>query len=200
MPLETTTAPASLRVPLRVRNNEPNKTVFTKQVNGDPLKIIFGANGQADDTQRVPLALAEDIDFLNSLEQGCLTVVGGPPDVVEYLQQERSQIRSERQAAEKRRIESSMDRHQEKDMIGTACVGPAPVGRKGTCDRPVIQSATQAGQAPPLCPQHEPMSTQFHLVEVGSKGEAESGASETSAGVVRREWKQAVITDRQRGE
>lgn len=200
MPFDTP-APATVRQPLKVQNNEPNKTVFTKQVNGDPLKIIFGAKGQHDAVQRVPLALAEDIDFLNALEQGVLTVVDGPADVVDYLRNEREAIREERQAEERQKATSVLDRsEQDRAIVGVACVGPAPAGRSGECNRPVLQKAAQAGQAPPLCPEHEHMADQFHLVETGSKGDKALGASETSAGVVRREWRRAVITERVRGE
>jgi hypothetical protein len=185
---------AGMRSPLRVRNNENNVTVFTKQVNGDPLKVIFGAAGTATAEQRVPLALAEDIDFLNALEQGVLTVISGPPEVVAALQSEADLARAERQRQQEASALSMVDRAQDKDMLGVTCIGPASTGRSGHCGRPLIMSAKQSGSVPPLCPEHESLAPTFHLVETGSKGEEASGASESSAGIVRREWKQAVMT------
>lgn len=197
MPLDDLSA-MGLRQPLVVRNNEKNTTVFTKQVNGDPLRVVFTAAGTPGAEQRVPLALAEDIDFLNSLEQGVLTVIGGDPQIVAALQNSADEARAQRQRQQEAAVMSTVDRSQDKDMLGLTCIGPAPAGRQGNCGRALIQSAKQSGSTPPLCPEHEHLAPTYHLVETGSKGEEESGASESSAGVVRREWKQAVLTEPER--
>lgn len=189
MPLETT-APLSVRQPLRVRNLERNTTVFAKTINGNSHRITFGAAGTPNDTLRVPIELAEDIDFLNSLEMGIIEVVDGPADVVEYLQFETKRVREEREEQAQRASEV-LDRRQDRDLVGVTCIGPAPAGRTGKCGRSLIQSAKQQGEVPPLCPDHTHLAPTFHLVESGSKGE---GATESRDGVVRREWRAAVMT------
>lgn len=180
--------------PLRVQNLEANTTVFAKQVNGDPLKITFAAHGNAGDTQRVPTALAQDIDFLNSLEQGVLKVVDGPEDLVAELQFETERQRAERAEAAVK-VTETLDRRQERDIVGVTCIGPAPAGRQGTCDRPLIQSAKQQAEVPPLCSEHAGLAPTFYLAEAGSKGE---DATESRDGVVRREWRQVTMTERQK--
>lgn len=180
--------------PLRVRNLEPNMSVFAKQINGDPLRITFAASGHNGDTQRMPLAVAQDIDFLNSLEAGVLEVVDGPEELVESLRFETERQRAERAEAATKATET-LDRRQDRDMVGVTCIGPAPAGREGTCGRALVQSAKQRTEQPPLCSEHASLAPTFYLAEAGSKGE---DATETRDGVVRREWRQVTMTERQK--
>lgn len=180
--------------PLRVQNLEPNMSVFAKQVNGDPLRITFAANGHAGDTQRVPIAVAQDIDFLNSLESGVLKVVDGPEELVASLQFETERLLAEKKQAAAKATES-LDRRQDRDIVGSTCIGPAPAGRTGECGRALIQSAKQQAEQPPLCSEHASLAPTFYLAEAGSKGE---NATETRDGVVRREWRQVTVTERQK--
>lgn len=190
----TPTQGSGLRTPLRVQNLEPNTTVFAKQINGDPLRVQWAAKGHSGDTQRVPLALVEDIEFLNSLEAGVLKVVSGPADVLADLQFETEQVRAERAEAEAN-SKSVIDRKQDRDIMGATCIGPAPAGRNGECNRSIIQSAKQQGEIPPLCEQHIHLATNFYLAEAGSRGE---NATEDRDGVVRRNWRPVTVTDRQK--
>lgn len=190
----TTTRGLGLTRPLRVQNLEANMTVFAKQVNGDPFRVQFSAHGHSGDTQRVPLALCEDIDFLNALESGVLKIVDGPEEIVEALQFETERVRAEREASAAKSTDL-LDRRQDRDIVGVTCIGPAPAGRSGNCGRSLIQSAKQQGEVPPLCSEHQSLAPTYHLVETGSKGE---GATESRDGVVRREWRAAVMTERQK--
>lgn len=185
---------SGLRTPLRVKNLEPNTTVFAKQINGDPLRVQWAAAGHPGDTQRVPLALCEDIEFLNSLENGVLEVVSGPEDVLAELKFETEQVRAERAEAQAN-SQTVIDRKQDRDIMGAVCIGPAPQGRSGECGRALIQSAKQQGEVPPLCEQHIHLATNFYLAEAGSRGE---NATEDRDGVVRREWRPVTVTDRQK--
>ncbi len=185
-------------MPLSVRNNEKNTTVFTKMIGGDNVKIVWDASGQPKDVQRVPDSFAEDIDFLNALEQGVLTVTGGPPEVLARIDVETAQsqqIREEQQSRVAAAQADTISRPQDKAMIGASCIGPGP--RQGMkCERPVLIASTQISEVPPLCAEHENLAPTFHLVETGSKGE---GATEDRAGVVRREWQAAVLAAPVRG-
>ena len=194
MQLDAPRPAGTLRGILRVQNNEPNATVFSKQLNGDPFKVQFAAKGYPGDTQRVPVALAEDIDFINSLESGVLTIIDGPSDIVEGLQFETAQVREERQQMEQQHT-AMLDRRQDRDIVGTTCIGPGPTGRDAKCNRSLIQSAKQGSEQPPLCSQHAHLSPNFFLAEAGSKGE---DATESRDGVVRREWKTVTMAAPQR--
>lgn len=195
-PSAATPGAVGLRTPLRVKNMEPNKTVFAKVIDGNSIKIEWMPKDHPGDTERVPLVLIEDIDFLKSLESGVLKVVAGPPDVMEHLAFETQQVRAEREE-ERQRMEAGMDRSQDKDVLGLTCIGPAPAGRDGECGKMVIQSATLAAKQPPLCPGHEDLAPHYYLSEVGSKGE---GATESSDGVIRREWRKSTLGPRQKAE
>lgn len=188
MSLTASTPAPVLRGMLTVRNLEPNATVFSKQINGDPFRVQFAAAGFPGDEQRVPAALADDIDFVNSLERGIFEVINGDPDLVKALQFQTSAAREAREAEEARYAEV-LDRRQERDMLGAICIGPAPVGRTGECGRPLIRSASD-GEHPPLCAQHKHLVNEFFLAEAGSKGE---GATPDRDGVVRREWRRAEV-------
>lgn len=198
MPLDAQTAAtgesAFLRRPLRVQNLEPNKTVFAKVVDGNMVKVDFAAKGYSGDTQRVPMSIINDTDFLNSLEAGVLKVVDGPAEVLEALQFETEQVRREREESASKHIES-LDRRQDRDIVGATCIGPAPTGREGTCGRALIQSAKQQGEQPPLCEEHSHLFHKFYLAETGSKGQ---DATESRDGVVRREWREVTVTERQK--
>lgn len=194
---QSPTSTLGLRTPLRVQNMEPNVTVFAKPVDGDLMRINFQPHGMAGDTQRVPLKVAEDIDFLNSLEHGTLKVVDGPREIVEALQFETEQVRAEREADARRATAQVLDRRQDRDIVGAQCLGPAPAGREGTCGRSVLQSAQQQKEVPPLCSEHVSLAPSFYLAVAGSRGD---GATETRDGVVRHEWRKVTLTERQRAQ
>lgn len=182
-------------MPLSVRNNESNTAVFAKVVGGDSVRITWTPKGTADDTQRVPNSLAEDIDFLNSLERGVLEVVDGPKEIVEALQFETTKQREDRKRREEQAV-ASLDRRQDRDMIGSTCIGPAPAGRQGECGRAVLIANKNLSEVPPLCKEHEHLAPNYFLHEEGSRGE---GATSTRDGVIRREWRQAEIGQRVTG-
>lgn len=179
-------------MPLTVENHEPNTTVFAK----DGQRITWAAKGHPGDTQRVPNTFAEDVDFINSVEMGILKVTGGPAEVLQALQFETEANQSLRATAAAKSMEDVIDRKADRDIIEQACIGPNVPGRDGDCGRPVLVRSKTANETAPLCEQHQHLSTQFYLVEAGSRGE---GATETRAGVVRREWKRVEITAPTRG-
>lgn len=181
-------------MPLKVLNNESSTTVFAKNINGESIRINWGAKGTPTDTQRVPDRLAEDVDFLNSLERGIFTIVGGNPEVIASIDVEVKDMAADKAAAAAR-IEESMDRKQDNDILQQTCIGPAPVGRSGECGKLVLIRNSQRHETPPLCSDHAIFADQFYLAEDGSKGE---GATRDKAGTVTREWKRIVITQPQR--
>lgn len=180
-------------MPLSVRNNEVNTTVFTKTVAGEPVRITWGAKGQPNDTQRVPNSFADDIDFLNALEQGVFEVVDGPPEILSQINQETAKarrLREETLARQAAAAESVMDRVQDKSMVGATCIGPG-VRPGQVCGAQLLIAHKNVNDVPPLCGSHADLAPTFSLLETGSKGE---GATESRDGVVRREWRQAVLT------
>src|SRR4051794_33065757 len=123
-------------MPLLVRNRESNATVFGKIIGGENIRVLWGASGTPDDTQRVPNSFAEDVDFLNSLDKGILEVIEAPADIKESLQRETESLAAER---ERRALAASemVDRQADKSMTAETCKGPAPRGRSGQCGRQV---------------------------------------------------------------
>jgi hypothetical protein len=88
-----------------------------------------------------------------------------------------------------------LDRSQDRDIVGTTCIGPGPEGRSANCGAALLQSAKQTAEQPPLCSRHQHLSPNYFLAEAGSLGE---GATESRDGVVRREWKQVQMTSPQK--
>ena len=178
-------------MPLTVRNEISNTTVFSKTMNGDPVRIIWGPSGQHNDTQRVPDSFADDIDFLNALDGGVFAVTDGPEEIVTRLQRETSKARELREEQERRAM-ASIERTQDRDMIGAQCIAPqAPDRPNVPCGRSVLISHKQANEVPPLCQQHQHLAPEYFLFEEGSKGE---GATQSREGVVRREWRRTTLT------
>ena len=182
-------------MPLSVRNSVANTVVFAKNVGGDPVKVIWGPKGEPNDTQRVPNSLSEDIDFLNTLEQGTLEVLDGPPELVATLQFETEKAREMRAAADARSM-NSLARRQERDMMQATCIGPGPSGRTTECGRTLLIAAKNLQTVPPLCEQHSHLSPQFFLSEEGSRGE---GATHSRDGEIRREWRSVQMMPKATG-
>lgn len=189
-------------MPMTVRNNEPNTTVFAKNVDGNLVRIIFTAKGQPDDTQRVPDAFADDIDFLNALDQQVLEVIEcSDPALKEKIDREvrrSGEHRHQRQQRQQAEIESVMDRSADKSMFGAECIAPQDGRPQLKCGRQILVKRTEVNAKPPLCQQHEFLLPTFYLAEAGSKGSAANGADPEMGreGVVRREWKQVEIAAR----
>ncbi len=185
-------------MPLKVRNTTTSTTVFAKVIDGNSIKVTWGPKGQPNDVQRCPDALAQDTDFLNSLETGILVVESGPEAVMAMLKDEVRDIAADRAEAAARAaadIEATMDRKQDRDILSVTCIGPAGENRTGYCGKAVLVMNAAKADVPPLCEAHAHLADQFYLSEAGSKGE---GATESKAGVVRREWKQIQMTAPQR--
>lgn len=171
-------------MPLLVRNTERNATVFSKQGNS----IVWAAAGDpmGNDLQRVPDALKDDVDFLNSLERGILVIEDATDTaVMEQIQRQSTVFQARREQAASH-VEETIDRRQDRDITQVACIGPHPNGRGGECGAPVLQRAAMAGEVPPLCSRHESLAPQYYLAESGSPGE---NATEKTAGKVSKQWK-----------
>lgn len=185
-------------MPLTVQNNAESTTLFA--IPGKQ-PIIWNASGDpmGEDIQRVPDDLAKDIDFLRSLDQGLLSVVDGDdPEVLASLQRSTTAY-AERQATNAAKAEAMMDRKQDRDLIGTPCIGPDARGNRGGCGATVLQRASEINGSdpkPPLCDRHRSLAPQFYLTQEGSKGE---GATESRAGQITRIWKQVEMTAPARG-
>lgn len=183
-------------MPMRVQNHEKNTTVFAKMVDGNLVRIVFKPEGVDGDIQRVPDSFADDIDFLNAIDQGVISVVDGPPAIIEKINAEKSRSavdRQESQARQQAAVEATMDRSADNSMLGFECIAPKDGRPDLRCSETVVMKRTEVNDKPPLCPKHIMQADTFYLVEQGSKGYEASGASETSAGVIRREWKQAAM-------
>lgn len=176
-------------MPLTVKNNDPNTTVFTKTIGGDPVRIVWGPKDSPSDKQRVPNSFAEDIDFLNSLEQGLFEIVDGPEEIIKSIQVETQKGKALREEALSRASAATMeqvDRRQDKAMVGATCIGPGPAGRTTKCERPLLIAHKDVSSVPPLCPEHAHLAPNFYLSETEDPDSRE--------GIRRREWKPIQMT------
>lgn len=186
-------------MPLIVQNTEPNVTVFAK----GGISLIWKPAGDpmGDDTLRVPDSLADDVDFLATLDKGILVVTGGTdPEVMKKIEASsefgrRTADYQARQQAAAAGVESTIDRRQDRDIMQMTCIAPANRGQ-GECGNPVLVAAAKRGDEPPLCGQHKSLASQFYLVQGGSAGE---GATENKPGAVSRVWKRVEMTAPVRG-
>ncbi len=185
-------------MPLTVQNNAANTTLFALP-GKQPIVWAGYGDPMSEDVQRVPDDLAKDIDFLRSLDNGLLTVVDGDdPEVLASLQRSSTAF-AERQAANAAKAEAMMDRKQDRDLIGTGCIGPDQRGNPESCGSQVLQRASEINGTdpkPPLCDRHKGLAPQFYLTQDGSKGE---GATESRAGQIKRTWRQAQMAPATRG-
>lgn len=179
-------------MPLLVQNEVSNRTVFSKSIAGSVQTFIWGPKDSplGDDIQRVPDAIADDVDFLNSLDRGTLSIVSSDSaEIAERIQQSASVI-SQRRAAAEARVAEAVDARSGRDMLGVQCLGPSLNGL-GQCDQQVIVPAKQRDEEPPLCGRHKSLLNQFALHEVGSRGD--------ESNLLRKEWVRAEMTPRARG-
>lgn len=185
-------------MPLLVRNHASDTTLFAKK--GQPtVQWAPAGDLMGDDVQRCPAEWVEDIDFLNSVDRGLLSIIeeGSTPEAVAQIKAHRGSFQAEHDAA-KAKIEGSLDRRQDRDLLGVECIGPAESGRAGlTCGEPVLVRAKAKDEVPPLCPKHESLAPNFYLVQQGSKGEGEDAANGRD-GKITKVWKRTEMTSPQR--
>lgn len=183
-------------MPLLVRNLASDTTLFAKK--GQPT-VIWAPSGSSGDIMRVPNEWAEDIDFLNSMDAGILEIVeeGSSEEAVAAVKSHQGSFRASQQQAA-RSVEATLDRRQDRDLIGQACIAPAEGRPEQVCGQQVLIKASQRDEVPPLCKQHEGLAPQFYLVQSGSKGEGE-GAAEGREGKVNKVWRRVEMTAPQRG-
>lgn len=173
-------------MPLTVRNLQNSTTLFAIPGGG---AIVWQAAGDTmgGDIQRVPDSLADDIDFLNSLDRGVLSVEDGSnAEVMASIERQSAGFRDSQEKARLRQ-EAVLDRRQDRDLVTTPCIGPNPNGRGvDECGAPVLVRSATRGEVPPLCPKHESLINEFYTVDSGSKGE---GATDNTPGRVSQQWK-----------
>ena len=154
-------------MPLLVRNNEPNATIYAR----DGIVIRWGVAGDpnGEDVQRVPDSLAEDVDFLRSLDRGILSIDESTDDEIAAKIASQTATFQARRAKAAQATQDSLERRQDKDMVQVACVATTRGGK--ACDKPVLVRNAQRDAAPPLCDGHKHLSSQFIANETGSEGE-----------------------------
>jgi hypothetical protein len=149
---------------LIVRNMHGGPTTFTYEHDGMKTPYEWFGAGDVDerDILEVPESIAVNPHFRKAVARGILRVEEGDEDVVESISRA-GQRWQDRQNARRNEIEAQFDRQEDRSMVVVACVGPGPRG--STCGASVFERAkTQSGK-PPLCPNHEHLSTNFVQVE-----------------------------------
>lgn len=170
-------------MPMLVRNAAPNATVFAKT----GVSILWGASGDpsGSDLQRVPDALKDDVDFIQSVERGLLVIEdGSDPEVLASIAAQ-SQVFKAHQERAAQNVAATLDRRQDRDLVSVDCIGPGTPGRSATCGQPVLQRSAQMGDAPPLCQRHQGLAANYYLAEEGSVGEGDE-----RGGKITKQWKQ----------
>lgn len=85
----------------------------------------------------------------------------------------------------------TIERKQDRDLIGTLCIGPGP--RPGlTCGATILRASADVkkGDAPPLCGKHESLSAEYYQTEV-QVARAESGVDDGP--VTQKVWKRVEM-------
>ena len=154
-------------MPLLVRNTEPNATIYAK----DGIVIRWGLAGDinGEDVQRVPDSVADDVDFLRSIDRGILVVEDdSDPEIAEKISQQTAAFKVRRVAAQQA-TDEALERRQDKDLVQVECVGPSRGGK--VCGKPVLVRSAQRNTVPPLCDGHKHYAAQYVASETGSEGE-----------------------------
>lgn len=182
-------------MPLLVQNNEPNTTVFSK-VGMQPIVWAMAGDPNGGDVQRVPDNWADDIDFLNALDRGTLTLLDSSnPEISERLAKQSAVFRERREAAASQQT-AVLDRRQDRDLTSVGCIGPHSNGRGvEDCGELVLLRAANLGEVPPLCGRHKHLINEFYLVESGSAGESHTDRPAEKS----RTWKRVTMTAPVRG-
>lgn len=149
---------------LIVRNMHGGPTTFTFEHDGMKTPYEWFGAGDVDerDILEVPESMALNPHFRKAVARGIFKVEEGDEDVVASITRA-GQRWQERQTQRRSEIEAQMDRQEDKSMVVVACVGPGPRG--STCGASVFERVKTQGGKPPLCPNHEHLSTNFVQVE-----------------------------------
>lgn len=150
-----------------LRNLKPGVTVITPQFNDPKVYLEFQAAGDPSggDIQYISEELAATPSCVKAIMHGVLALEENTmsPEVAQAFQQQMDVATSRRKQAEAQ-IQQSIDRPQNRDLVGQTCVGPGE--RAGSTCGAVVAMQDRAHQdTAPLCARHFDLATQYVRVE-----------------------------------
>lgn len=144
------------------RNRMDGITVLASDVKGSH-SVEWGALGDpsGDDVQFVPEEVTNSVAFRRALARGVVELVDdeSDPEVAEALSRQVEAFKR-RQDGAKEDVEVTIERPTSRDHVSTFCIGP-DTRDMGKCGEPVVISEKKLKDAPPLCPKHKHLATQY---------------------------------------
>lgn len=160
-----------------VRNTSKKPLVIPLGRGEAPL--VFQPSGDAAGGDIIPIdaEVAESAAIHKALSRGYIVKDNGEDDEEFHAdlarrEEERLARRAEAQAAKERVVTESIDRKQDRDLVGLTCVAPSEANPNLPCGVSVIRPAVVKGDAPPLCGVHENQSANYVAVEVEDPDQA----------------------------
>lgn len=145
-----------------VRNAQRGPTVFSDAT--QHVEWAGSGDPHGADVQPVPPEFTDNVQFRRALTRGILVVEEAPDDIQAVLDahhQEWQQRMQRQQEASAR----SIDATPERDMPVATCLAPDSKTDNGQCGKHVL--ASKNNDHPPLCDDHQHLSTQFVSEETG---------------------------------
>lgn len=156
--------------PLALRNLKDTVTVLTPNFSDSKTYLEFQAAGDPSggDVQYISEELAASPACVKAIMHGILALEDDAmsPDVAQAFRQQMEVAKRQREAAE-RQVAQSIDRPENRDLVGESCVGPGD--RQGVlCAASVALRDKAMQDTAPLCARHIHLASEYTRVEDNS--------------------------------
>lgn len=143
------------------RNTHGGPTVMSSDPKGSEYVEWAGADDpNGGDVQIVPESIANSVPFIKAVQRGLLVVenLDENPELQQALDRQTKAYHDRTKAASEK-IQESVSRETNNDMVTLPCIGPNPRG--GQCGADVTVREKTKDDKPPLCTQHAGFATQY---------------------------------------
>lgn len=150
-------------MPLLVRNMAEGPTVFSDLSKNIAIEWQGAGNPDGEDLQQVPDSLAEDVNFLKTIQRGVLVIEEAPDALMEAIAKQTAAY-ERRSSVATANAKDAIDQQAHNDIITVPCIGPNNRGT-GECGEPVPVREKTKNDHPPLCERHKPLASSFVMEE-----------------------------------
>jgi len=150
-------------MPVAIRNTQSGPTVFTDKHTETSIEWQGKGDVSGGDIQVVPDSLLDNVNFMRVIARGILVTETADKSIEQALSVHRAAW-EQKEEAQKRHSQMTIENAEKKDFVSTACIGPSARGT-GECGEPVPVRETQVGEKPPLCSKHEMLASQYVVTE-----------------------------------
>ena len=153
-----------------VRNTMGGHLVLTPDLaKGDYIEWRGAGDPTGQDVQLVSPDVVRSPNFQKMLKRGALAIIDDEAEIAEADRRQQEEWERRLRTGDEN-AEESIDRKANNDAIVLPCVGPGPRGTESKCGENVVVKEKDKDARPPLCAQHDHLSSQYVATEMQDGG------------------------------